>query len=222
VAAANPDHLIRFPCQCGVFLTARAALAGRKGKCGKCGHINIIPAADEAEQLDAAPQDAVAIQEICSVCQTPLEADDARVTCGACQLPFHDECWQENLGCSAYGCKNVGALKQGPDIRIERDALGIGTAMASPRPLPRATPVRRDPAEDEFPWAFVLLGGSGIAALLSVVTCGVPSLLIGAAALMYAVARKGRVRMDATIASLLLAGLGAVFGFLLSVLYWMV
>ena len=219
---AAQDELIRFPCRCGVFLTARAAQAGRKGKCGRCGQINVIPAVDEIDAGVEPPSETIAVQEICSVCQSAIEADDERVACGECDLPFHSECWEENLGCSAYGCANVNALKHGPDIRIPSaadDPLQTRRAWRPPRPAPRPATAHE---EEEFPWAFLLMGLSGIAALLSVVTCGFPSLLVGALAIAYTVMKQGNVRMDATAACVVLAGLGALSGFFLSLLFWLV
>jgi hypothetical protein len=41
----------------------------------------------------------------CSICQTNVIAGESMVNCPHCSLPFHDECWRENRGCSSYGCK---------------------------------------------------------------------------------------------------------------------
>lgn len=47
--------------------------------------------------------------KLCTVCQTKIITGEEVVKCFACELPFHHECWNENKGCSAYGC--VGAPK---------------------------------------------------------------------------------------------------------------
>lgn len=46
----------------------------------------------------------------CGVCHAPITVFDDVASCPSCGLIFHAECWQENLGCSAYGCAQVGAL----------------------------------------------------------------------------------------------------------------
>ena len=43
----------------------------------------------------------------CSICQTTVISGEAMVVCPHCELPFHEECWKENRGCSAYGCKSA-------------------------------------------------------------------------------------------------------------------
>jgi len=46
----------------------------------------------------------------CGVCHGPINAFDETTACPACGLVFHQDCWRENRGCSAYGCAQVGAL----------------------------------------------------------------------------------------------------------------
>jgi hypothetical protein len=40
----------------------------------------------------------------CSICQSGIIAGEHIVFCPDCALPFHEECWKENGGCSQYGC----------------------------------------------------------------------------------------------------------------------
>src|SRR4051812_41389148 len=47
---------------------------------------------------------------LCSICQTPIEPGEERTACPSCHLTFHAQCWEENLGCSAYGCDQVNVL----------------------------------------------------------------------------------------------------------------
>lgn len=43
----------------------------------------------------------------CSICQSVIISGEEVVSCPHCQLPFHKECWNENKGCSAYGCESA-------------------------------------------------------------------------------------------------------------------
>jgi hypothetical protein len=45
--------------------------------------------------------------QVCSICQTAVIAGEQVLRCPTCELPFHGECWTENGGCSAYGCKSA-------------------------------------------------------------------------------------------------------------------
>jgi predicted component of type VI protein secretion system len=51
----------------------------------------------------------------CGVCHSQITRFDETTVCPSCGLAFHHDCWQENQGCSAYGCAQVGALA--PQLR---------------------------------------------------------------------------------------------------------
>jgi DNA-directed RNA polymerase subunit M/transcription elongation factor TFIIS len=214
MSTTGQDTVVRFRCECGAVLTARAKLSGRKGKCKKCGNVLVIPAAEESLRADEAP-DAVGIQEMCSVCQTVIEDDDARTTCNACKLPFHEECWQENLGCSAYGCSNVNALKQGADI-----VLNELPPPAHPRFHP-ARPQKRD--EDDLPWDHLLLAASAIATVVGFVTCGVPTMIvIGLSGWRISHNVRNSSPVMLPVLALVLSSLGMLVGFCLSAGFWLI
>jgi hypothetical protein len=99
--------------------------------------------------------------QTCGVCQFPIEDDEERTRCSHCGLPFHAECWEQNYGCSAYGCPQVNALKP---------ARPAGAGVTG-RPDGPATAV---PPPDPFPWDFLLLGVGALGALVGLVTFGVP------------------------------------------------
>jgi hypothetical protein len=45
--------------------------------------------------------------KLCSICQSDIIAGEQICYCPDCGLPFHHECWEENGGCSAYGCASA-------------------------------------------------------------------------------------------------------------------
>jgi hypothetical protein len=45
------------------------------------------------------------IGKICPFCQTPIKQGVAVTICSLCNTPHHSECWQENNGCTTFGCK---------------------------------------------------------------------------------------------------------------------
>lgn len=196
-ADRGSNSTVTFYCQCGNRLRARKALAGRHGKCKRCGERVQIPhtSTDDA-QAEAKPSQQVAakqgpeivaaetVEEICCICQCPIELHDEMTVCDACGLPFHQECWGENLGCAAYGCRNVDALKQGADISIDGQALPLEEFDPLPYQVPAAQPVGS--ASEEMPWEFLFLAASVLAALVSIITCGFPSLMVAASACVYA------------------------------------
>ena len=54
---------------------------------------------------------------ICPVCGTPVESGDDKIVCPSCKVTFHQECWQDNKGCSTYGCKQVNILN--PPMKLD-------------------------------------------------------------------------------------------------------
>ena len=40
----------------------------------------------------------------CPFCKTPITEEDAVKVCPACGIPHHEGCWQENGGCTTFGC----------------------------------------------------------------------------------------------------------------------
>jgi len=48
----------------------------------------------------------------CPYCQAPIKPGIPVVTCPVCQIPHHQECWNENKGCTTYGCSHQQSLQQ--------------------------------------------------------------------------------------------------------------
>ncbi len=59
----------------------------------------------------AFPRDDEHVGKVCSYCQSPIKPGDQVQICTDCQAPHHQECWEENHGCTTYGCRmtNFGA-----------------------------------------------------------------------------------------------------------------
>jgi hypothetical protein len=69
--------------------------------------------------------------KMCSICQTSIIAGEHILSCGYCTLPFHAECWDENRGCSAYGCE--GAPKT---VKTQVDTAPVSNAWGEEKPCP--------------------------------------------------------------------------------------
>lgn len=42
----------------------------------------------------------------CPYCQTNIKENADKIVCPSCHTPHHKECWEENKGCTTYGCVN--------------------------------------------------------------------------------------------------------------------
>ena len=44
------------------------------------------------------------VGKICPYCKTEIRADDEVQVCAKCGIAHHKSCWDENLGCTTFGC----------------------------------------------------------------------------------------------------------------------
>lgn len=44
------------------------------------------------------------IGKICPFCKTEIKEGDAVKVCPSCGIPHHEGCWEENKGCTTFGC----------------------------------------------------------------------------------------------------------------------
>ena len=116
----------------------------------------------QASKTSPVKQKAIVLRE-CSICQSSIFPSEKTITCPKCNLIFHSECWESNLGCAAYGCDQVDALKP-----------------KSAEPAPEELPPPIEQPLERLPWDFLLLGASTLAMVASTITYGVPSILAAA------------------------------------------
>jgi|WetSurMetagenome_2_1015567.scaffolds.fasta_scaffold62990_2 hypothetical protein len=175
------------------------------------------------------------VGKVCSICQTAIVAGEPVLECPDCGLPFHQECWTENRGCSAYGCRSApptvkadgapattvwGGEKACPQCggRIKAEALKCrfcGATFSTREILSQEEYGRREYEGSEFAAArvkVILFFLMSIVPCLSVVGAGILGWLIfkgRAAGLVYA-------RLPGALRGLAVAGF--VAGCLLAVL----
>ncbi len=53
------------------------------------------------------------IGKVCPFCKTEIKAEDAVKVCPACGIPHHEGCWEENKGCTTFGCSEQHYEAQG-------------------------------------------------------------------------------------------------------------
>jgi hypothetical protein len=208
----------RIVCPCGAALKVRGAKAGRMCRCPRCARRH--PLAD----LPAAPSQVPGVLPVaegkaeadkCSACYTLIQPEEERHTCPACTLHYHADCWEQNLGCAAYGCSQVNVLKKGPDHSIPADVPG-GREVSE---VVEAIPVYAD--RPGMPWHFLFLALSIASGFLSLLMCGAPSLLVGAATVFYTVAASQRQQLVWLIPALILSLLGFLLGVVVSAMIYL-
>lgn len=77
--------------------------------------------------------------EVCPYCRMPFdEQSPPKIFCTACGMPHHEDCYQENGGCTVFGCARAPA--DDPKLQVSYSDL---QAAAN---VPIATAVQRQPS----------------------------------------------------------------------------
>jgi hypothetical protein len=184
-------------CDCGAKLWVPRELIGGRGQCQKCGRAMLL-----------SPKPAAHAGRVCSICQWKIEPTDTAHTCPECGLVVHEECWQENRGCSAYGCSQVNILDKPEEVNAAMEEIG------HPPVLP-AAPVRT------FPWEFALLASSVVGSLVGLLLFGALALATMIAAGVYLLKHGRRSRVPVLLAAIGVSLVGLVAGVVVSCFWWL-
>jgi hypothetical protein len=164
------------------------------------------------------------LRQICSICHWKIEPGQPTHICTGCKLPFHPDCWEENKGCSAYGCTQVGVLD--PEYVA---AVPQVPEAESPPPLTPFDALQEHAREqltglaDADPEveraATVEMAAAVLGSLLGILAFGAPALLVG----VWVAARlvQGTQRGGLAIAALLVSLVGAGAGGAVSYFWWL-
>lgn len=189
--------------------------------------VTAVPPPARPDRVTAAkPAPAARPARACGICQTGIGPDEATTSCPSCGLTFHADCWVENRGCAAYGCPQVGALepkkRSASAAGADRDETDDGIEDADPQRLAEIEDeAQKLSQKPPMPWEHLVLAASVGCLLLSTLTFGAPSLLLGVGTMVYlsrtpGVMRKTGVLLLATF----LAFVGFVGGLALSWFWW--
>jgi len=210
------DEKIVFQCRCGKTLRAPRKYSGRKAKCAKCGNHLVVPTVD-SQKFTQTGNDRVEdnsstrshatgdLLQICNVCNTEIQDSiDEKMVCHVCDLPFHADCWIENFGCSAYGCRNVDLLKPKPS-QIDPDGA-------------RNQAETVNQTETDTPWGNVFLCLNVVAGLFSLLLYGIPSLFVASGTLVFFTNHARKSQHSLLIVSIVLGFICFMLGLIVSLI----
>jgi hypothetical protein len=204
------DGGVLFDCSnCRAPLWIPSVHAGRLGKCRFCSAVLRIPKLTSVEAQAHTPALAA-----CGVCQTAIQPGEQTTSCPDCALTFHADCWQDNYGCSAYGCSQVNALS--PQTAVE--VLG-DDSPGSPLAVSQTDKPDHEPGAGGVAPEHALLAGSVLGMLLGALTFGVPALLALLACVVYA--KRSRKTPALVFAAIALGVIGIVGGVAFSCYWWL-
>ncbi len=81
---------------------------------------------------------------LCPYCQGPISDSDESITCSGCETPHHKDCYEENKGCTIFGCKY--APPEEPKLSVSTpDLMNAGTETVVNPPVSAAAPAPPPP-----------------------------------------------------------------------------
>ena len=70
-------------------------------------------------------------EPVCPYCRMPFdEVSPPRIFCTACGMPHHEDCYQENGGCTVFGCKRAPA--DDPKLQVSQSELSAVSLPVQP------------------------------------------------------------------------------------------
>lgn len=76
-------------------------------------------------------------QIVCPYCRMPFdEQSPPKIYCTACGMPHHEDCYQENGGCTVFGCPRAPA--DDPKVHVSYSDLQMPPVIAPVQPQPAA------------------------------------------------------------------------------------
>lgn len=89
-------------------------------------------------------------EPVCPYCRMPFDqTGPARVFCTACGTPHHEDCYQENGGCTVFGCSRAPA--DDPKLQVSQSDLSAVTVPAQPYTLPAQTYAPQAASTPQYP-----------------------------------------------------------------------
>ena len=72
------------------------------------------------------------ILKTCPFCKTEIKEGEEAVFCGACGIPHHKACWEENKGCTTFGCTQQNVVPEAPAAPVEAPAAPVEAPVEAP------------------------------------------------------------------------------------------
>lgn len=88
---------------------------------------------------------------VCPYCRMPFdEASPPKIFCTACGMPHHEDCYQENGGCTVFGCKCAPA--DDPKLQVSQsDLSAVNVPVQRYAPLPQQNVAQQNASAQQYP-----------------------------------------------------------------------
>lgn len=200
---------ILFECTCGSPMWVSNELAGKRGICRHCRKPVAVPTIEIPAPIPAPSSVPAAIEPPapavkpvlakhgakCAVCHSTINEGEEITQCGDCAMTYHTECWQENLGCSSYGCPQVEALKP-------RETPVAVTTPAE------AQPTTEPDESSQTPWDVVLLAASVVGSVIGAWAFGSIAAIVAVLSLILLI--RGKQRRPMLLVAAIVLSIGGI------------
>lgn len=86
---------------CNTVVTVKQLIPGESVECTSCHH-TVITVPENYNPVESTR---------CPYCGEQIASDEPSIFCPVCKIEHHLECWQDNKGCTTYGCEMHDCLK---------------------------------------------------------------------------------------------------------------
>ncbi len=129
---------VTFSCpHCRKQLSASEDMEGTTVSCPSCQNLLTVPIRIVVPD-DPPPADSIRAEDAstCPYCRMPIAEDDVIAECALCHTPHHQECWEENKGCTVFGC---------PESPEEEEKISVAPALTAVRSTTGRAPAAHPP-----------------------------------------------------------------------------
>jgi len=91
-----------------------------------------LPALDAPSDATVVLPNPSYVGKTCPYCQTPLKPHDQVVVCPDCRMPHHQDCWEDNGGCTTFGCHTGAVGSAATALPARDDTIDLTTELSAP------------------------------------------------------------------------------------------
>ncbi|RLD15833.1 hypothetical protein DRI50_03335 [candidate division KSB1 bacterium] len=102
---------------CDHPIEVEISTSGMEYECPNCSNKIVLP--DPSEIISHTKENGQHAERICPYCRTAIDDPDEIKFCSACHTPHHVDCWDENNGCTVFGCSMAPPDEEKVDVAPE-------------------------------------------------------------------------------------------------------
>jgi len=131
---------VRLTCpHCKQHLAADSSMVGTQVACPTCSGTLIVSERPASQPRPSSPPTEAG--GICPYCRAEIAPTDRTRVCQACRTPHHADCWEENKGCTVFGCSMAPPDEEKISLAGAVASAPPAVAAAQPSPIAVGSPM---------------------------------------------------------------------------------